>query len=332
VELVRVSAAMDVADPFAAAAALIAISGRAAVVRAAKSSVLSGNALLVLGPGEAVRLESAGAAPFYALLVGRSTAAASAETVEARGADRAVVVPVPASAPDAARGDSRIDWVRIPAGTFLMGSSAESESPKHQVRLRAFEMSRTAVTFAQYRACVAAGACRPIPEACATAAFTGDDQPVVCVDWDEARAFAAWSGGRLPSEAEWEYAARGGGRDRVYAWGDETADCARAVIREKGAGGCGREATWPVCSRPKGATVQGLCDMGGNVWEWVQDWYHDTYAGSPADGSAWETPASWGRVERSGSWIFPAPYARAASRTADKPETRGNYLGFRVVR
>jgi formylglycine-generating enzyme required for sulfatase activity len=214
----------------------------------------------------------------------------------------------------------------------MMGSGLGNEAPVRRVSVAAFEISRTAVTFAQYRACVAAGACREIPKDCASAAFTGDDQPVVCVDWDEARAFAAWAGGRLPSEAEWEYAARSGGRDRRYAWGDEPADCGRVVIRENDKGGCGRESTWPVCSRPRGDTAQGLCDMGGDVWEWVQDWYHDSYAGAPADARAWETPPSWGRVERSGSWIFPGSYARAASRTADDPSTRGDYLGFRVVR
>ena len=210
-----------------------------------------------------------------------------------------------------------------------------------------FEMTKTAVTFRQYRACVSAGGCTPAHVDDGTcwvwtgsggeqdtlpSSFQGDSQPVVCVDWDQAQAFATWAGGRLPSEAEWEYAARSGGQDWKYPWGDEGATCARAVMADGMDAGCGRDSTWPVCSKPNGNTTDGLCDMAGNVWEWVQDWYHDSYNEAPTDGSAWESPTGSSRVLRGGSWGNDAGYVRAADRAYDSPRSRFAYLGFRLAK
>lgn len=245
-------------------------------------------------------------------------------------------------------GGPRLDWVRIPGGPFDMGSDdgGPEERPVHRVVVSAFEISRTAVTFGQYRACVRAGACSPphLSDGTCTvqegnqwqpgrlpARFQGDDHPVVCVDWDQANAFARWAGGRLPTEAEWEYAARGGGRARCHPWGDAPATCDRAVLAEA-ENGCGRNATWPVCSRPAGNTDHGLCDMAGNVWEWVQDWFHESYAGAPADGSAWEHPEDSDRVKRGGSWGTRPEAVRVSTRRRNTPETRDCYLGFRIAR
>ncbi|MBP8971341.1 formylglycine-generating enzyme family protein, partial [Myxococcota bacterium] len=134
------------------------------------------------------------------------------------------------------------------------------------------------------------------------------------------------------SEAEWEYAARSGGRDWKYPWGNENATCERAVMDDGSGNGCGRRSTWPVCSKPKGNTTQGLCDMAGNVWEWVQDWCHYSYNGAPTDGSAWEKPTGSRRVVRGGSWNGDAGFVRAAFRNGVDPRFRFSNLGFRLAR
>ncbi len=229
-----------------------------------------------------------------------------------------------------------IKWVRIAGGTFLMGSDdgGSDEKPVHSVMVPTFKMTKTEVTVDQYRACVDEGDC--------TAPNTGYDcnwdkpdrgsHPVNCVDWDQAQAFATWAGGRLPSEAEWEYAARSGGQDWKYPWGDEGATCARAVMADGMDAGCGRDSTWPVCSKPNGNTTDGLCDMAGNVWEWVQDGHHHNYDGAPTDGSAWEPPTASARVSRGGSWAYYAGDLRAAKRDFFGSNMRTSGLGFRLAR
>ncbi|OQC43029.1 MAG: Serine/threonine-protein kinase pkn1 [Deltaproteobacteria bacterium ADurb.Bin058] len=232
-----------------------------------------------------------------------------------------------------------VEWVRIPGGSFNMGSndgdSYDNEKPVHRVTVRTFEMTKTQVTVEQYKACVDAGACTA-PDTGGSCNWGQSDRgkhPINCVDWHQAQAYAKWAGGRLPSEAEWEYAARSGGRDWKYPWGNENATCERAVMDDGSGNGCGRgNTTWPVCSKPKGNTTHGLCDMAGNVWEWVQDWYHDSYKGAPTDGSAWEKPTGSSRVYRGGSWSDDARIVRAADRHGDDPRARDDYLGFRLAK
>lgn len=240
-----------------------------------------------------------------------------------------------------------IKWVTIPGGSFMMGAEDWTDTKLlHRVTVKTFQLAKTLVTNKQYQACVEAGACTAAHASDGTCdildgtswspgnmpdSFRGGDRPVVCVDWEQAKAFSQWAGGRLPSEAEWEYAARGAGKDYKYPWGDEDATCARAVTNEGGMG-CGRDATWPVCSKPKGNSAQGLCDMAGNVWEWLQDWYHDSYDGAPTDGSAWESPPGSARVFRGGSWGRPAGLARSARRDSREPESHSTGLGFRPAR
>lgn len=249
----------------------------------------------------------------------------------------------------AAAGKAGIQWVRIPGGTFTMGSTDSDlkwSKPAHQVSVKSFQLAKTLVTNKQYKACVTAGACAaahvsdgkcyisgvsPFSEDSLPYSFQGDDQPVVCVDWNQAQDFSQWVGGRLPSEAEWEYAARSLGKDYEYPWGNEAATCERAVIFEGGRG-CGREATWPVCSKPAGNTAQGLCDMAGNAWQWTQDWYRESYDGAPTDGRAWESPAGSGRVLRGGSWFEDAGEARSAYRGRVDPGDPGYHIGFRPLR
>ncbi|MFI5349398.1 MAG: formylglycine-generating enzyme family protein [Elusimicrobiota bacterium] len=229
-----------------------------------------------------------------------------------------------------------IQWMPIPGGAFTMGSA--KIGPPHRVTVKPFRMSKTLVTNKQYNACVAAGACTPshatdgrcnINEDVGGTPghqdrFLGDDHPVVCVSWEQAKAFAAWAGARLPSEAEWEYAARGAGKDRKYPWGDEDATCERAVIAD-----CG-DATAPVCSKPAGDTPQGLCDMAGNAWELVEDFFHEDYTDAPADGGAWD---DWGfsRVARGGSWIDNGERANSVNRLGWPTKLPNYHIGFRVA-
>ncbi len=180
------------------------------------------------------------------------------------------------------------DWVFIEGGTFEMGSHGEHEQPIHTVNVPSFEMWRTEVTVAQLARCWCAGECEPAGTAEETCNWERPDReahPVNMVSWDDSLVFCSWVGGRLPSEAEWEYAARSGGQDIKYPWGDHMANCDLAVM-DDGGYGCGEGHTWPVCSKPDGNTDQGLCDMSGNLKELVQDTYHDNYEGAPTDGSA----------------------------------------------
>ncbi|MFO8071436.1 MAG: formylglycine-generating enzyme family protein [Polyangia bacterium] len=230
--------------------------------------------------------------------------------------------------------DTDVSWVPITGGVFQMGSSegGSDEIPVHEVTVPGFEMLETEVTVAQYGECVTAGECSE-PDTGTYGNWNDpgyEDHPVNYVDWDQAVAFCEWVGGRLPSEAEWEYAARGGGQDITYPWGDETATCDYAVMNDGGYG-CGTDRTWSVCSKTAGNTDQGLCDMAGNVWEWVQDRYHSDYTGAPADGSAWEDSGSV-RVRRGGSFVLVAYYLRAASRVVYDPSYQSAVLGFRCAR
>jgi formylglycine-generating enzyme required for sulfatase activity len=248
----------------------------------------------------------------------------------------------PTGATPVREGKAGIRWVRIPGGAFTMGSAdadLAKSRPTHRVALKSFSMTKTLVTNKQYAACVADGACTPAhasdgscwidnagkwSQAALPASFQGDDQPVVCVDWGQAAAFASWAGGRLPTESEWEYAARGAGRNQPYPWGKDKPTCGHAVV-----GGCGAAATAPVCSKPGGATPQGLCDMAGNAWEWVEDGAHDSYAGAPADGSAWKGAY---RIFRGGAWDYDLSNLRSAVRYFYPVERRNDDLGFRLAR
>ena len=229
-------------------------------------------------------------------------------------------------------------WIQIPGGTYQMGSDVGNtdETPLHSVTVPSFEMTKTEVTVDQYQACVDAVACtlpddNTVSSYCNWGASGRGAHPVNCVDWNQAAAFCIWAGGRLPSESEWEYAARSGGQDITYPWGDDTATCQYAVMYEAGLGGCGLSTTWAACGKTAGNTAQGLCDMAGNVWEWVQDWYHGDYTMAPADGSAWDDSGSL-RVNRGGGFVGASRDLRAALRYYDVPSERLAYLGFRCAR
>jgi formylglycine-generating enzyme len=211
----------------------------------------------------------------------------------------------------------------------------KSELPRHQVTVPSFEMMRAEATAGQYAACVAAGMCdTPAPGPYCNYGLAGRaDHPVNCIEWDKAEAFCAWAGGRLPSEAEWEYAARNGGADVSHPWGDDAATCEKAIMNEVGVYGCGADSTLPVCSRPLGDTVDGLCDMLGNVWEWTADCYHADYTGAPSDGSAWcgSVPPS-DHMRRGGSFDYLARDLHVYRRNSVINVARYVNLGVRCAR
>jgi formylglycine-generating enzyme required for sulfatase activity len=215
--------------------------------------------------------------------------------------------------------------VYVPAGQFTMGSNdgADDEKPVHTVTLDAFWIDRTEVTNAQYQKCVAAGACSASSYA-DDSRYNGSQQPVVGVSWNDADAYCRWAGARLPTEAEWEKAARGT-NGRIYPWGNERPDCNKAQY-----GGCAGQ-TVPVGSKAARASPYGALDMAGNAWEWVNDWYDSGYyAISPTSNPQGPDSGDY-RVLRGGSWNFGESDVRAANRYDVVPTYRGDGVGFRCV-
>jgi formylglycine-generating enzyme required for sulfatase activity len=223
------------------------------------------------------------------------------------------------------------DMVAIPAGAFTMGcvraldpTCSDIEEPAREIHVPAFRIDRTEVTRAAYRRCTAAGACTPPASPCGGTPWDTPSlarHPITCVDWDQARAFCAWRGGRLPTEAEWEKAARGTDR-RVYPWGNSEPGCDTAVHAA-----CG-EAPREVGSRPAGASPYGALDMAGNVSEWVSDpyvAYDDPGGRKTLDGAR----SGAGRVARDDN--HDAWHMRATNRNYLAPGHREPNLGLRCA-
>lgn len=156
----------------------------------------------------------------------------------------------------------------LPGGSFMMGP------PQHQVTLFPFELDMTEVTVSAYAACASCSPTSSGPK-CNSGVTGKGNHPVNCVTWEQAATYCQLQGGgkRLPTEAEWEYAARSGGKDQDYPWGDDKASCSYAVMWDGKKDGCGTGSTWPVCSLVAGNSSQGVCDLAGNVWEFCADWY-----------------------------------------------------------
>jgi formylglycine-generating enzyme required for sulfatase activity len=248
--------------------------------------------------------------------------------------------------------------VKVPGGEFAMGApeseleSYDDERPVHQVKVREFYMGKYAVTQAQWRFVAESIAQVNIELDPDPSGFKGDDLPVEQVSWFDAIEFcdrlSAYTGReyRLPTEAEWEYACRGG-TTTAFHFG-ETIDAEVANYRAQdwtvkentypgkyGPGRLGefREKTIAVGSL-KAANEFGLHDMHGNVWEWCMDHWHDNYEGAPIDGSAWvesDREKDADRLLRGGSWVNDPRFCRSACRDLFSPDNRYNNLGFRLV-
>jgi|CXWL01.1.fsa_nt_gi formylglycine-generating enzyme required for sulfatase activity len=226
-----------------------------------------------------------------------------------------------------------------------MGSDDKkaSSEPRHEVDVPAFEMAKTMVTVEQYAECLRAGQCdEPDTQRSGTSFECNwgkpnrELHPVNCIDWNQANQYARYLGARLPTEAEYEYAA-GSSRGLMYPWGDAAPTCDRAVMTGCSTALYGR--TLPVCSMPAGNTERGLCDMTGNLAAWVQDRYYYTYAGAPINGSARESTVAGSeirgpqRVVRGiAVWYGGERSLKNTSRDSREQKSRFSDVGFRLAR
>jgi formylglycine-generating enzyme required for sulfatase activity len=265
--------------------------------------------------------------------------------------------PAQTVAPASSPGSNRIrttdgaEMVYIPAGAFLMGGADadakadDDEKPQHAVYLDAFWIDGTEVTNGQYSQFLNAtgehrGACgrRDCAETQIEDKYSHiilqdgryvvesgfEDHPATQVSWYGAQAYCAWSGARLPTEAEWEKAARGVD-GRSYPWGNKPPACDKAQY-----GDCGG-ATVPVGSLRAGASPYGMLDMAGNVWEWVADWYDPAYYGSSPVQNPQGPESGERKVFRGGSWGYPPAFLRASDRARNRPTYAGFNVGFRCA-
>ncbi len=255
----------------------------------------------------------------------------------------------------------------IPASLFVRGSPSSSDSaqmfpaneqPQQEIFIDSFFIDKLEVTVAQYKACVDQGNCEPYPEdqqeeGCNWPA-NRDTHPMNCVTWREASAYCeSLDGGRLPTEAQWEKAARGTD-GRLYPWGGAQATCEMAVINlsgdqtsqsppeqggDRSVWGCGTMSTMEVGGRQAGQSPYGVQDMAGNVGEWVEDWYQaDYYAraapSSPPGPTSGECPPGLEgecKVWRGGSYNYLSTNVRTTVRLGFQPEVRSSWIGFRCA-
>jgi len=236
----------------------------------------------------------------------------------------------------------------VSAGEFTMGSNADyalqmceqfrggcqldwfkGEEPPHKVTLDSFFMDKYEVTNSQYKACVEAGVCLPPTSFSATRSNYYDDSkydnyPVIFIYWDYAKTYCEWRGGSLPTEAQWEKAARGTD-GRSYPWGEDI-DCNKANYYS-----CVGD-TAEVGSYENGVSPYGIYDLTGNVWEWVADWYSESYYQNSSINNPLGPDSGQYRILRGGMWMSNEGVLRTSYRYSVAPTYTDDFVGFRCVR
>jgi len=233
--------------------------------------------------------------------------------------------------------------VYIPEGSFLMGTSTddlqfeEDETPQREIYLDAFWIDQLEITNRMFTECVDNGSCEHPSESGSQARTSYYDNlsfaeyPVVNVNWEQAQTYCSWVGRRLPTEAEWEKAARGT-QGQIYPWGNQEPTCELLNIweSETGSANCARDTTL-VGKYPNGASPYGVLDMAGNVWEWVADWYNvDSYKVGP-DRNPQGANTGDARVIRGGSFSESGDTVRSANRNQSDPFADSYLIGFRCA-
>ena len=235
------------------------------------------------------------------------------------------------------------EMCRIPAGAFTMGSDSDlpNEMPAHQIYLDAYSIGKTEVTNAEYHEfwLAAGGAASEHTPISYGAEFgtwpdlaeTKPDHPVIGVSWHAAAAYAAWRGMRLPTEAEWEKAARGTDA-RTWPWGNAFAESINGTDRHANTWRDASTQVQPVGTYPTGASPCGAHDMAGNVWEWVGDWYAESFYHRSPDRNPTGPTFGSRRVVKGGSWMNPDTFARCTTRVGQHPAIGTSFIGFRLAK
>jgi serine/threonine-protein kinase len=262
--------------------------------------------------------------------------------------------PLPTNTPETMRVNTTDNALMdlVPGGDFTMGSSSDvdpyfwgAEAPPHQVSVGDFWVYHTEVTNAMYRVCVAAGACGPprLAKSVTRESYYGDpqfdDYPVIQISWSQAKGYCEWAGGRLPTEAEWEKAARGTDA-RLFPWGNQAPDGTTANLCDSNCDNPADRAntvddgyadTALVGSFPAGSSPYGALDMAGNVWEWVADWYSPDYYKDSPYGAPLGPDSGTRKIMRGGSYFNGSNGVRVVARSSRLPDDALFSVGFRCV-
>jgi len=223
----------------------------------------------------------------------------------------------------------------VPAGNFQMGSNDFPDTPVHTVYLDAFWIDQTDITNKMYALCDNAGVCQSPTNTSSNfhSSYYGNSQfdnyPVIYIDWNMAKTYCEWAGRQLPSEAQWEKAARGTD-GRTYPWGNSI-DCSLANYGGNGSNDCVGDTT-EVGAYPSGVSPYGALDMAGNVWQWVADWYDGKYYSNSPSSNPLGPTSGQGRVLRGGPWEGVEYDVRSAARIRFDPDVTYYSVGFRCAR